>query len=332
MSTARTYHPSPWEDQGRIDFISRLAAEGEPDVLARHLLHRSDGEGYRTAAVLRAMPEERRRALAGVVVEHIGAHGHGGDARRPGMVLLAVISRGFPRTAWCEEWNTLLEGWARRWYFSGTSDELPALAEALLDAGRPLSGEVVGLLRRSAYDGCLDWAAVLLDRLPEPLLNPGELWSDRVLAELPHLGGPWRRLIPWLRDAKAAPSARWDRAAAAILDGLDPETVRRTVTPWLALATQGGSAGNSGHDSWNVTGVRGLAWLLSSAALPPHPETVRTLGALVERSPVKNVVAGAGVRALARLADGAGQAELRRLAGCVDHVVTRRQIRAARAT
>ncbi|MFD3456583.1 hypothetical protein ACFWVC_30975 [Streptomyces sp. NPDC058691] len=329
MTRTRTFDPSPWEDPGRIDFIGRLAAQAEPAVLAGQLLHRSEGEGYRTAAVLRAMPEERRKALARVVVERIGRGTRAGDARRQGMVLLAVISRGFPDAAWCEEWNALLEDRARRWYSSGTSDELPALAEALLDAGRPLSGEVVGLLRRSAYDGCLDWAGMLLDRLPEPPLNPGELWSDRALAELPQLGVSWRRLIPHLRDAKPAPSARWDRTTAAVLDGIDPEAVRRTVTPWLALATHGGSAQSAGHDPWNVTAVRGLAWLLSSPALPPHPETVRTLGALVERSPVKSVVAGAGVRALARLEGGAGQAELRRLAGSVGHTVTRRQVRSA---
>ncbi|MDX3071943.1 hypothetical protein ACIP98_26600 [Streptomyces sp. NPDC088354] len=329
MSPARTYRPSPWEDPDRAGLVARLAAQGEPAALADELLHRSEGVGHRTAAVLRAMPEERRRALAGVVVARIGGAACAGDARRSGMVLLAVISRGFPHQAWCEQWNALLEGWARRWYSSGTSDELPALAEALLDAGRPLSGEVVGLLRRSADDGCLDWAGMLLDRLPEPPVNPGEPWADRVLAQLPQLGEGWRRLIPHLRAAKPAPSERWDRAAAAVLDGIDAGTVRRTVTPWLALAVHGGSARGGGHDPWNLTGVRGLAWLLSSPALPPHPETVRTLGALVERSPVKNVVAGAGVRALARLACGAGQEELRRLAGSVSHTVTRRQIQNA---
>ncbi|MDX3094079.1 hypothetical protein PV703_30080 [Streptomyces sp. ME01-24h] len=105
--------------------------------------------------------------------------------------------------------------------------------------------------------------------------------------------------------------------------------MRRTATPWLALATLGGTAEAGGHDVWNVTAVPGLAWLLSSPFQPSHPETVRTLGALVERPPVKTVVAAAGIRALARLDGGAGRDKLRRLADCVEHTVTRKQIHRA---
>ncbi|MDX2814984.1 hypothetical protein PV410_20855 [Streptomyces sp. PA03-5A] len=310
---------SPWEDEGRIEFIARLAAEGEVTELAGHLLSAADCEGHGAVSRLRAMPQERRMALAGLLVEHGEApHKVPDESERPWLVL-AAVSRGFAEDSWCVRWNSMLERVAATCWWTQISDDVPILAEALLDAGRPLSGEAVGLLRRSAYAG-LGWAQLLLDRLPEPPLNPGELWSDRVLAQLPELGARWRHLIPHLRAAKPAPSARWDRAAAALLDGVDAETVRRTATPWLALATHGS------HDPWNVTAVRGMAWLLSSPSVPSHPETVRVLGALVERPPVKTVVAGAGIRALARLGGDAGRDELRRLAGCVGHTVTRRQI------
>ncbi|MFD8075327.1 hypothetical protein ACFV3E_22085 [Streptomyces sp. NPDC059718] len=328
MKRARTPGCSPWEDEGRIEFIARLAAEGEVTELAGHLLAAADCEGYAAVSRLKAMPWERRVALARLLVERANAPGSTPDRYERVMVLLATVSRGFVHDAWCGVWNDRLEGIARRSYWFDCDDEMPPVAEALLDAGRPLSAEVVGMIRRCAHHG-LGWAQLLLDRLPEPPLNPGELWSDRVLAQLPELGDPWRRLIPHLRAAKPAPSARWDRAAGTILDGVDAETVRRTATPWLALATHGGSAEAAGHDPWNVTAVRGLAWLLSSPSVPPHPETVRVLGALVERSPVKTVVAGAGIRALARLDGDAGRDELRRLAGCAGHTVTRRQIRRA---
>ncbi|MEU4092758.1 hypothetical protein [Streptomyces sp. NPDC026673] len=326
MSGPRIPDCSPWEDQGRIDRITRLAADGDLTELAEALLHPTGGwdEGHAAVSRLRAMPRERRMALVALLIEHCKAPHRAPDKPERVWLALAAVSRGFAEDSWCEQWNRMLEHWAKRFSWTQISDDVPTVAEALLDAGRPLSGEVVGLLRRSAYMG-LEWAGLLLDRLPEPPLNPGELWSDRILAELPELGDPWRQLIPHLRAAKPAPSARWDRAAAAILDGVDAETVRRTATPWLALATHGP------QDPWNVTAVRGLAWLLSSPFVPAHPETVRTLGALVERPPVKTVVAGAGIRALARLDGDAGLYELLRLAECVGHTVTRKQIHRALA-
>jgi hypothetical protein len=327
VSRPQTFDPSPWEDQDRIDSIGRLAAEGDLTELAVALLRPAGGrdEGHGAVSLLRAMPLERRTALAGRLIEQYNAPHGAPDKPERIWLVLAAVSRGFAQDPWCEQWNRMLEHWAEHCSWTQISDDVPTIAEALLDAGRPLSAEAVGLLRRSACMG-LGWAGMLLDRLPGPPLNPGELWSDRVLAELPELGGPWRELIPHLRAAKPGPSARWDRAAAAILDGVGAETVRRTATAWLALATHGGSADGGGYDEWNIPAVRGLAWLLSSPSLPPHPETVRVLGALVERPPVKRVVAGAGVRALARLEGGAGQAELRTLAGRVGHTVTRKQI------
>ncbi|MET9876022.1 hypothetical protein ABZZ36_15530 [Actinacidiphila glaucinigra] len=328
MNRARTPDCSPWEDPGRIDLIARLAAKGDVTELAGHLLSAAECEGHAAVSRLRAMPRERRAALARLLVERANAPGSTPDRYERVLVLLAAVSRGFVHDAWCGGWHDMLEGIARRSYRFDYGDEMPVVAEALLDAGRPLSAEVVGMIRRCAHHG-LGWAELLLDRLPEPPLNPGEPWSDRVLAELPELGAPWRRLIPHLRAAGPSPGARWDRAAAAVLDGVGAETVRRTATPWLALATHGGSAEAGAHDPWNLPAVRGLAWLLSSPAAPPHPETVRVLGALVERPPVRTVVAGAGIRALARLDGGAGRDELRRLAGRVDHTVTRRQIHRA---
>jgi len=203
------------------------------------------------------------------------------------------------------------------------------VAGGLLAAGRTPSGEVAGLLRRSALQGL--WSAeLLMDQLPEPLLNPGEFWTDRILAELPELGEPWRNLVRQMLTAKSGrPTRRWDGETDVLVADIGAEAVRRTVTPWLALAAHGGSYGDGAYDQYNVHVIRGLAWLLSR--LPPDPETVHVLGALVERPPVKSPVAGAGVFALARLDGEAGRAELNRLAGCVDHKVTLRQIHRALA-
>ncbi|MGW7464472.1 hypothetical protein ACWGJT_07125 [Streptomyces xantholiticus] len=325
---AVAYRPSPWESQDRIDFVGRLAAEGDPGALVAHLLYANGCEGHGAVSRLRAMPEARRRAFADALVEAVSVPGCPGDVREQGMVLLATVSRGFVRASWCEEWTALLEHRAAHWYTMGTDDGPPPVAEALLDAGLPLSDAVVGMLRRSALEGH-DWAAVLLERVPLPLLNPGEPWADRIRADLLVLGDPWPALVAHLHAAPAAPTRRWDKAARGLLDDIDAETVRRTVTPWAALAAEGGRAEGGGHDPCDVTAVRGLAWLLS--LLPPHPESARTLGALVERPPVKAVVADAAIRALARLEGGAGHAELSRLADRVSHTVTLRRIRRALA-
>jgi hypothetical protein len=58
-----------------------------------------------------------------------------------------------------------------------------------------------------------------MDRIPEPLLNPGELWTDRILAELPELGEPWRNLVRHLLTAKSGrPTRRWDAEASAFVE------------------------------------------------------------------------------------------------------------------
>jgi hypothetical protein len=323
------YDVSPWEDEARIAAIGRLADEGDVGRLVDVLMLRAQDwhEGYGVASRLRAMPEEPRRALADRLVGHHNSPGGGPDQRERAVVLLALVADGFVEEAWCDYWVRMLEDRARHWYSTGTSDEVPAVAEAVLNAGRGLSWEVVGLLRRSAGQG-LGWAGLLLDRLAEPLLNPGEPWADRILAELPVLGERWRDLVAYLVAPKAGrPTRRWEREAAGRIDGIGAEAVRRRVTPWLATAAQGGGQCDGGYDSYNVHVIIGLAWLMP--LLPPYAETARVLGALVEHPPVKAGVAGAGVHALARLEGGAGRVELARLAGCVDHKVTLKQVRRA---
>ncbi|MGW7285406.1 hypothetical protein ACWGH4_07905 [Streptomyces sp. NPDC054847] len=320
---------SPWEDPERIAAVARLAVTAGPAGLARDLLFATEHAGHGVATCLRDMPEERRRAMADLLARCADAPDTAPALRRRALVLLSVVSRGFAPDEWYERWTALLEGWALEWYSAGVSDELPAVAEAVLDAGKPLSDAVVGLLRRSAYMAN-EWAAVLLERIPLPLLDPGEPWADRIRAELPGLGAPWPALVAHLRAAPAAPTKRWDRGAADILRGVDPDTVRRTVTPWAELAAHGGGAEDGGYDPCDVTVIRGIARLL--ALLPPHPDSVRALAALVERPPVKAVVAGAAVRALADLEGGAGRAELMRLVDRVGHTATLRQIRRALAS
>ncbi|WP_351229392.1 hypothetical protein [Streptomyces sp. NPDC002133] len=319
---------SSWEDPERVHRIGALADSGDIPALAGARLgavwwpHEGTGVGGR----LRAMPRVRRQALGEILVARRHAAEAVPDEQERALVLLALVADGFAQDAWCDAWASMLEHLAGRYYWTVTGDEAAHLARALLSAGRVLPPRVVGFLRRSAIEG-LDSADALLGLLPDPVLSPEEPWADRILAELPELGPRWRLLIAHLRSASATPTRRWDRGTAALTDGMDADAVRRTATPWLALAAHGGSGPDGGYDPYNIGAVRGLAWLLS--LLPPHPETVRVLGALVERPPVKTVVAGAGVRALARLHGAAGRGELERLSGLITHKVTLKQIGAA---
>ncbi|WP_405906983.1 hypothetical protein OG742_16815 [Streptomyces sp. NBC_00828] len=324
---------SPWEAGERVEYVQELVGKGDLDKLAQVLLFSSaEHEGVGVGAVLRAMPEGDREVLAQAFGEYVGTTRGVGDGRERGLVLLALVTRTSAAGAWCDAWNALLEKWAERYRYAQTMDELWVLSGALLDAGRSLSGEVVGLLRRSELEGFWDHVptASILERLTEPVLNPGEPWADSVLAELPTLGAEWIVLVRHLLAVPGGAHTRaWDRRAAELADALGPERVRRTAEVWLERAAEGAGGSDGGYDRYNRPAIRGLALLLS--LLPAHPRTVRVLGALVERPPAKATIAGSGVQALARLAGGAGRPELKRLAECVTHKVTLKQIRAALA-
>jgi hypothetical protein len=121
------------------------------------------------------------------------------------------------------------------------------------------------------------------------------------------------------------PTRIWDRRALALADPLGLEQVRHTVTPWLEFAADGG--GGSDYDPFNLPALAGPTWLLS--LLPPHPASIRTLGILVERPPLRTPLTCTAVRALACLPHQLGHPELQRLSTRIRRKVTHRQIREA---
>jgi hypothetical protein len=323
---------SPWEPRERVEYIRELAGKGDLTVLSRALLFPKDqwDEGFGVTTVLRGLPEADRMALARSFVEYVTTAQAGAGAQKRGLVLLAAVSRGFTDGSWCDAWETLLKDKARRFWYSQTDDELWTCSHALLDAGRHLPGEVVGLLRRSALEGPWPQECVepVLGRLPGPVLSPGEPWADHVLNQLPTLGEPWHALMEHALHAPLGrPTRTWDRRALALAAPLGPEQVRHTVTPWLELAAEGGGRDDGAYDPYNLPALAGLTWRLS--LLPPHPASIRALGALVERPPLRTPLTGTAVRALARLPHNLGHPELERLSTRIQHKVTHRQIREA---
>ncbi|WP_405732297.1 DUF4132 domain-containing protein [Streptomyces sp. NBC_00028] len=211
--------------------------------------------------------------------------------------------------------------------------QLLRLTELERADGNDLPGDFVALIRRTrltSWNG-KERLSPLVATLTHPVVNPGEAWSDHALADLAGLDEDWSRLVAHAATATAArPSPKWEETGRALIEAVGPEPVRQRLTDWLRLVGRPrtrpllvppyGTDPNVTFDPYNADVLRGLTWLLSF--LPPHPETARTLGAVVETSlkkvsglgPVNPKVANAGVTALARVDGAAALAELARLA------------------
>ena len=224
---------------------------------------------------------------------------------------------------------------------------LARFAELEIASGRPLSPAVVATLRRTGMES---WQRTelteLLAALREPAFDPGEPWADRALAHLATAGPQWTALCLHAATASTAkPSATWQRTARQLLAGLDPAEVRAELSSWLALSgtprpeplshSYGGPVDPNLWDPYNAEALRGLAWLLG--LLPPGPDGVRALSALVETAlrklpgsgPRSPKVANAAVYALSQLPGQQALGQLARLAARVTFKGTLKQITAA---
>ncbi|MFD0591327.1 DUF4132 domain-containing protein [Catellatospora coxensis] len=221
-------------------------------------------------------------------------------------------------------------------------------ARRLVALGRPVPVPYVAAMRRTSrmgYHSMRELDAALAE-IDAPLLNPGEAWADRVLADLPGLGAPWLALVTHAGTATSAKmTAKFERAGRAALAAIGDEDARAVLTGWLSLVgrprtqrliRRGYDADvNESFDSWNSTTLRGLIWLLG--LLPAHDDTARVLGALVETSlrkvaglgPRNPKTANTAVQMLALSASEAGLAQLARLATRVTYKGTLKELTAA---
>ncbi|MHA5053617.1 DUF4132 domain-containing protein [Streptomyces sp. SD15] len=297
--------------------------------------------------LMRGLRVEDRSGLADALVEQYHSEQAGPIARQNVLTLLALISPGLPSDPLSAERLTELDALGGRhsfWY----ATRLDLLAEAELAAGRQLAPAVVAVFRRTAMEAYrFDALADVVKKLPDPVLNVGEEWAERAMEQMKQMkqmeqveqiagpngadDNPWRALLAHVTTATASkPTAKWDKQARTLIDTLGADRVRDTVLPWLALVGRPRTLPlerqthepdiNSAYDPYNANALRGLAWLLS--LLPPHPDTARALGALVETSlkkvaglgPRNPKVANAGVIALSRVDSEPALAELARLA------------------
>ncbi|MFE5541064.1 DUF4132 domain-containing protein [Streptomyces sp. NPDC056492] len=283
-------------------------------------------------AAVNARPAGFRQRLVDALAETLSALADDSPARVNVLAIASAVGRGL---AWAEpltaERREMLEEIGRKGdaHYHGW---VPELVGAELGEGRTVPPAVVACVRRSAlstysYKPVIALAAALT----EPVLNVGEAWADRAMAD----GERWHALLAHAVTATAAkPSGKWEKTGRSLIAEAAKETgedeVRERLLGWFRLVgaprtlaldeERFGPDPNETYDPYNANALRGLAWLLSF--LPPHPDTARVLGTLVETSlrkvpglgPRGPKVANACVTALSRIDGEAALAELARLA------------------
>ncbi|MET8828348.1 DUF4132 domain-containing protein [Streptomyces sp. NPDC004610] len=263
----------------------RLITAGRLDGLLPELLRLAevidDHWGWEAAKVVAAL-HSTDQAFRSELVRQLTAHYHsaatGSADRRHIVVLLGNFRARDLVTDQPLDTRAALMELAAQQEVNYDTAHLVRLAELELDEGRVLPGMFVALIRRS-------WLSVwqaskelgpLVERIAptSPVLNPGEAWADRALADLTDLGEDWRKLVAHTTTATSArPSARWERTGRALIDTVGADEVRGRVLDWLRLVgrprtvpllpAQYAGDPNATFDPYNATALRGLIWLLS---------------------------------------------------------------------
>ncbi|MGW2385673.1 DUF4132 domain-containing protein [Streptomyces sp. NPDC001658] len=328
------------------ELVAQRIAEDDLDALAVELVKTATvnngnwgGPWTHVLDRLRELPADTRKSLADALVEQYHSDRSGPVARGHVLTLLGIVARDLPEDFLSTERLEKLDELSRQHSFwHGSYYE--ALAEAELKTGRALAPAVVAVFRRSAMDGYGPASLTgLAARLTAPVLNVGEVWAEQAVQDSAE--PDWQALLAHAATATAArPPTKWNTRAAALIEALGADRVRETILPWLALVGRPRTIPlergtyepdhNNAYDPYNANALRGLTWIL--ALLPPHPDTPRALGALVDTSlkkvaglgPRNPKVANAAVNALARLDGESALAELARLATRVTYKGTRK--------
>ncbi|MFF4385997.1 DUF4132 domain-containing protein [Streptomyces sp. NPDC001552] len=290
---------------------------------------------------LRRLPERDRRLLLEEFADRYRRQCDTEPVQVKLLTQIVLVGQGLDGLPLPDERAARLEHIARTYCFCYV-DRCEAFAMAEIAAGRTLAPAVIASVRRSAMSA--DGASTLVEfagGLTEPVLNAGEEWAERAMAD-----ERWHELLAYALTAKAAkPSAAWEKGGRAVLGRLGGDAVREAVVAWLALVGRPRTIElergpyepdvNNAFDPFNANALRGLAWLLSF--LPSHPDTVRALGALAQSAlrkvagmgPRNPKVANAAVNSLARMEGDAALAELARLGTRVTYRGTAKLIDAA---
>ena len=231
--------------------------------------------------------------------------------------------------------------------------QLVRLVEVRLGQRRAIPDKLLAMLRRTNVTNSRYSASGLqpvLDDLPEPVLNPGETWADRVLTDLETM--PEAQRVTWKSVFKHAfskaskPNAAWEKTAQGLIKTVGAETFSARVLAWLSLigkprtqrlesAPFARADANILFDNFNTKVARGLAWFV--ALLPASDEAARVMAHLTETSlkkvpgvgPRDPMLANAGVFALGRMESSFAVGQLARLKSRVTFKTTLKEIEKA---
>ncbi|WP_433390735.1 DUF4132 domain-containing protein [Micromonospora sp. KLBMP9576] len=184
-----------------------------------------------------------------------------------------------------------------------------------------------------------------------PVVNVGEQWADRAVADIEAM--PRERRSAWhallvhclLGKDRARPTAAWQRSARLLLDAVGGEEFTARLDDWLPLVGLARSLPLrmttccDGHyadypprlaDRHNVALLWGLLWM--RAMCPPSEGTLRSLGQIAERAarkvpghgPASPKLANAAVAVLVDADHPAALAQLARLASRLTYKSTLR--------
>ncbi|MEU8300048.1 DUF4132 domain-containing protein [Micromonospora sp. NPDC048909] len=337
----------------RVEAVRRHAADDDTAALVAELAEIAclNGghwgyDGRAVTDVLDGLPDDRRIRLATALVDRLEA-GDPDDGTSLD-TLLTILVRHLRAVVPVADARRLLGYAARQWTW-WPADELGGLARVVHDADGTLPGQLVAVLRRTLLNVYRSGAVLedLVREVREPLLNPGEAWADRVLAELPGLGAGWPELVAHTLTATAArPTAKWERQAGTLLDRVGRDAYRDVALGWLSLVGWPRTAPlrpaafgydiSQAYDPYNATALRGVLWLLALAGADDAGAT-RELGRLVETSlrkvpglgPRNPKVANAAVHALSRLDGEHALAQLARLTARITYKGTLKELNAA---
>lgn len=233
---------------------------------------------------------------------------------------------------------------ARYWEFLGYV-EMERLGATVLKSGGRLGPEVVAVMRRTAAIPGNRPLKAFVAGLKEPLLNLGEPWADRALADLSMLDDNWRELVAHAAKATGdTPTPEWEAEGGRLLAQVGPDTAREVILGWLTLIglprtlglrNRAGGSLEYRADAYNSMVLRGLVWLLG--LLPPGAQLTRCLADLAETSlrkvpaigPRNRLVAEGAIHALSRLDSMDAVAELVRLVTRVTHRTAAQRIQTA---
>ncbi|MFD7872995.1 hypothetical protein ACFV5G_02510 [Streptomyces sp. NPDC059766] len=345
------------ERVARTARIRRLANDGDVPGLDRYLYQLCAGSGADRAlddgqliGVLREIPTPTRVLLLRRMTDGLEETAvHAPQHCRSLASLITLTADGLTAeqlAAWREPLMAeaaaemaLWEGW-----------RLTCLVEVEQAAGRTLPDPVAATVRRTALTSDSPGELrTLAARIVEPVLNPGEPWAERAIADLTGAEPVWHALVAHALGATGSrPTGRWQRLGRELLAEAGPDRARTAISSWLTLAGESRTTPvNSRHrtgsaelelDPFNARALQGLAALLALA--PAHPQSAAALGELVEAAlirlpgigPRSPKTASAAVHALVQLGDEDAYAELGRLAGAVTYRPTLRAVMAALAT